>query len=393
VAAVIILIAVDVAAMFEYQWVPVALAVVIGLNASRAVAFQSQAPEDPNDLVSGSGVSDERLFYFHSNGLLNYSRSTGVWPNSKWTENGLEARREGQRVIMYCCNGMFGYFAGPSVHVLDTLALGDALLARLPSETSWRVGHFPRAVPRGYGETLETGVNQIRAPNLAAYYNRLALVTRGPIWDRKRLLTIVRLNLGQYDAMLTGGSAAPACAFSLLTMVQQAPADGGPYSLTAESTVPAACLWHATATESWITLTSPSSGTGAGTLNFTVAANRAPSERTGTIVLSWPDGTAAFTVKQAGGIICTYALNPAAQNVISTQRDHSLTVTPSDPSCGWKADTDATWLSIVAGSSNTGTGTIVYRAQTNRTGAERAGRINVTGLREGQTALVITQSP
>ena len=46
------------------------------------------------------------------------------------------------------------------------------------------------------------------------------------------------------------------------------------------------CEWSATTNEDWITITSGSSGTGNGTLNFTVAENTTPSSRTGTLVVA-----------------------------------------------------------------------------------------------------------
>jgi len=35
-----------------------------------------------------------------------------------------------------------------------------------------------------------------------ALHSPLALVVRGPIWDRRRLMTIFRINLGAYDHWL-----------------------------------------------------------------------------------------------------------------------------------------------------------------------------------------------
>jgi len=105
--------------------------------------------------------------------------------------------------------GFFGYYAGPGLHVLDYHALGDPLLARLPAvdrdpllaelfprlaARKWRIGHFVRRIPEGYVETLATGRNAIRDPDLAAYYDRLALVTRGPLLDPARLRAIWDLN-------------------------------------------------------------------------------------------------------------------------------------------------------------------------------------------------------
>ncbi len=50
--------------------------------------------------------------------------------------------------------------------------------------------------------TLRTGTNQIKDPGLAAYYDQLALITRGPLFSRARLVAIWRMNTGQFDHLL-----------------------------------------------------------------------------------------------------------------------------------------------------------------------------------------------
>jgi arabinofuranosyltransferase len=89
---------------------------------------------------------------------------------------------------------MFGYFAGPAVHVVDVLALGDALLARLPSKPNWRIGHFERPVPAGYIATIETGRNRIEDTTTAMLYERIKAVTQDPLWSRRRWRAIATLN-------------------------------------------------------------------------------------------------------------------------------------------------------------------------------------------------------
>jgi arabinofuranosyltransferase len=393
VAAVVILIRADVAALFAYPWMPVALAAVLGVSAFRAIAA-GQAIADANDVVAASGVSDERAYYIRSNGLIAYSRDSPYWPRSKWIENGIQTRNEGHRVIVYCCNGMLGYAAGPTIHIVDTVGLGDPLMARLPSRRDWRVGHFGRDVPRGYTETLESGDNHITTPQIAAYYGRLALITRGGLWDRRRWQAILRMNLGRYDSLLAEAAAgAPACAYTLLRTTQQMAADGGRGSFTAavNSQAPG-CGWKASSPESWIRLADVA-GAGTGAINFAVDANRTTTERVGTVTVAWPEGSATFTLKQDGLTNCRFALTPTSQIAESTTRDFSMTVSPSDQSCGWKADADVPWIAITGGNTNTGVGTVLYRVQANDTRQQRAGAITITGLISGRGAVAVTQRP
>ncbi len=105
-------------------------------------------------------------------------------------------------MTVYCCNGMLGYFGGPDLYIVDFMGLGDPLLARLPAISPWRIGHFQRLIPDGYIASIESGTNQIRDPKLATYYERLRVITRGPIWQSTRLKAIVRMNLGAYGDLL-----------------------------------------------------------------------------------------------------------------------------------------------------------------------------------------------
>lgn len=100
--------------------------------------------------------------------------------------------------------GIRGYATGPQVHHVDVLALADPLLARLLplSRTQWRAGHLPRAIPVGYVEGLESGQNLIADPDLAQYYDRLCVITRGPIWSGERWRTILKMHLGAYDGLI-----------------------------------------------------------------------------------------------------------------------------------------------------------------------------------------------
>jgi arabinofuranosyltransferase len=117
--------------------------------------------------------------------------------------------------------GLIGFTSGPAFHGLDPLALADPLLARLPVApgSPWRIGHFERALPDGYEETLKEcvrrlfprgavqppagsclpywkDVNHFRDPRLASAYRELLLITQGPLTDRERFATILRWNLG-----------------------------------------------------------------------------------------------------------------------------------------------------------------------------------------------------
>ncbi|MBV9613963.1 MAG: hypothetical protein JO031_00735, partial [Ktedonobacteraceae bacterium] len=151
------------------------------------------------------GVADEHAYYAKATGLINFQRNVSM-PNSVEAQYGLQVKLDNEQVAAFNAIGYFGYEAGPHVHVLDNLALGDPLLARLPMDPQklqdWRIGHFYRTIPPGYLQTLDTGVNVIQDPGLAQYYTKLHDVTSGPLFDGQRLLEIWNFNTGAYNSLL-----------------------------------------------------------------------------------------------------------------------------------------------------------------------------------------------
>jgi arabinofuranosyltransferase len=154
-----------------------------------------------NVLIDQRGVADEHDFYVNETGILNVLHN-GLWSNSRMVEDALQIKQSGQKVVVCYSIGIFGFTVGPSVHVVDRWALSDPLLARLPTQPRWRIGHFERAIPAGYIETLESGKNVIRDKQLALYYSKLQEVTRGPLFDIQRWIDIWELNTGAYNYLL-----------------------------------------------------------------------------------------------------------------------------------------------------------------------------------------------
>lgn len=152
--------------------------------------------------IGASGVSDERSCFYEGTGLLNQKQPP--YPNQGLVALGLEAQKDPFPIEIFGVAGIFGYYAGPQRHLVDLNALADPLLARLPlpADKPWRIGHFERLIPAGYLETLASGENKICNEGLARYYDRLAAITRGPLFTAERLRTIWAMNTGQYDDFL-----------------------------------------------------------------------------------------------------------------------------------------------------------------------------------------------
>lgn len=159
------------------------------------------------------GICNERGYYFGMSGLLNvldggrepFFRDRFYRRALKERQIGKERRRQNRRHVVLSPNvGIFGFKAGPLVHIFDSYALADPLFARLPSykDPNWRIGHFRRLAPKGYRETLKGGVNVIEDKKLAAFYDKLRLIIEGDLLSSRRLLTVLEMNLGRYDHLI-----------------------------------------------------------------------------------------------------------------------------------------------------------------------------------------------
>jgi arabinofuranosyltransferase len=157
------------------------------------------------DTIEKNGISDERAFYYPVTGLLRAERGFPVpSPRQVWVDAALRVRESGPAVVVRNSVGFYGFYAGPQVHVIDELGLGDPLLARLPAvwHHEWRIGHFMRAIPGGYVDTVASGRNHLDDAALAEYYDHLSTITRGPVFSRRRFVEVVKMNLGRYDRLI-----------------------------------------------------------------------------------------------------------------------------------------------------------------------------------------------
>jgi len=97
---------------------------------------------------------------------------------------------------------------------------------------------------------------------------------------------------GNYTLSLTSNT--PTCSFTVSSSSQAIGAVGGSGSFGVTS--PADCAWTAQSNAAWLTVTSGGSGSGGGTVNYSVAQNTATTPRSGTITV----GGQTHTVTQAG---------------------------------------------------------------------------------------------
>lgn len=151
-------------------------------------------------VVSKAGIADERGLYYRYTGLLSSRRQAGPLTH-EWARQGRLWQQQSHRepgkpgVVATHSVGFRGFYAGPAVHIVDLLALTDALLARLPAKKPWRIGHFERELPAGYLQSLRTGRNQLADPQIARLYDQIQRITRAPLWDTQRWRDIVEFHI------------------------------------------------------------------------------------------------------------------------------------------------------------------------------------------------------
>ena len=134
--------------------------------------------------------------------------------NLPWAGQGLKAKAEKHAVVAKCAVGLYGFEAGPSVFIVDPLAITDGFLSRLPSKKPAYPGHFERAFPAGYLETVTTGKNQLGDPALNSLYDQTQLLSRAPLLDAARWQAIWTLNTGGASALVARAKYDPNATFA-----------------------------------------------------------------------------------------------------------------------------------------------------------------------------------
>jgi arabinofuranosyltransferase len=164
--------------------------ILVILGATSLHATILSGPGYADESIPPNGIADERGFMYPMRGLITTTRDFSAQP--QW--------RPGTKSLFVQCVqlGMKSLYAGPDAHFIDSCALTDPLLARLPAkgESGWRIGHFERYIPSGYAESVMKGENLLADSATRDYWEVIRKATRGPLLSFERLIAIVRLNLG-----------------------------------------------------------------------------------------------------------------------------------------------------------------------------------------------------
>lgn len=149
---------------------------------------------------------DVRSYYYEETGLTYYVMDVlrnGYNPDRVIHEWGRAGQMYDEDEVYVAGGiGFTGYFCPDETIIINSYALVDPLLARIPAPPNQWAAHNQRGVPLGYELTLKTGENAIENEALHEYYDKLHLVVSGPIFNAERLKTAVFFNLGKYDYLM-----------------------------------------------------------------------------------------------------------------------------------------------------------------------------------------------
>jgi hypothetical protein len=171
----------------------------------------------------------------------------------------------------------------------------------------------------------------------------------------------------------------PSCSVSL-SQNQQAIASAGGLGAV-NVTAGDDCSWSAISDASFITIIAGSSGMGSGTINFTIAPNPGPL-RTGAVEVAGQ----ILTVSQDSG--CSYTADPSAVQLKWKGGARTVSIQETG-ACSWAASSDSAWITILPGSSGSGSGAVSFVVDRNPDkSASRVGHVTVA-----DTTVTVVQLP
>jgi len=135
--------------------------------------------------------------------------------------------------------------------------------------------------------------------------------------------------------------------------------------------------WTATASASWITITSGASGSGNGTIKYNLAANTGTSKREGKITVKCGSITRICTITQDKPLLIGGKTSLTRSYEATKQTGCYFSVTCSQSP--WTAVSSASWVTLTSDSkSGTGSGKVTYSVAANTSTSQRTATIKVT---------------
>lgn len=182
---------------------------------------------------------------------------------------------------------------------------------------------------------------------------------------------------GSSSTTITSPGAVSKCAVTLGAPAAILPATGGTGTITVRTE--RECQWTAASEAAWLTLAGGTTGQGDGSIQYKVAANVDPVQRTGAIVAN----DARVQLPQAAAE-CRFELASASASFPKTGGSGSVQVRASSALCAWTAASPVEWIDIRSGGEGKGTATVTYEVDAT-TGPPRTAVMTIAGRRHTVT--------
>ncbi|MBI3650225.1 MAG: BACON domain-containing protein, partial [Acidobacteria bacterium] len=163
----------------------------------------------------------------------------------------------------------------------------------------------------------------------------------------------------------------PTCSYSISPTANNLyGSNSGSGSVSVSAT--AGCSWTAASNISWLTVTTGASGTGNGTVNYSVAANPDSLQRTGTLTIAGQ----TYTVTQVGRG-CATLITPLTASFTTSGGSLQIRLDTA-LGCSWTITNIPGWVTVTSGTTGTGTKKINYTVAAN-SGAARHADLVISG--------------
>jgi hypothetical protein len=136
-------------------------------------------------------------------------------------------------------------------------------------------------------------------------------------------------------------------------------------------TAPAGCSWNSVSNVDWVVLFLSGSGTGNGSVAYSVASYTGIASRTGTLTIAGY----TLTISQSGA--CTFTLSRPSIDAGPAATTGSLAVT-TQPGCAWSSSGGAAWMTLTG--SGSGSGTVNYSLSANTGTVARTATVTIAGV-------------
>ena len=171
------------------------------------------------------------------------------------------------------------------------------------------------------------------------------------------------------------------CRYEVTPATQTVAAGGGTVTIAVNTL--AGCSWQAAVEAGWIAITA-TSGTGSGDVSLRVDPNGGGT-RSAALLVAGQTVTVTQSSSTPASPNCVFTLARSSEAVAAAGAAITVAVS-GGAGCSRTATSEAPWITVVAGATGTGNGSVTFNVASN-TGAARTGTVTIAGL-----AFTVTQA-